>query len=204
MIDVFAENGLGQLYMTYFTAKRAIDILVALALLILLSPLMFGLYIAVSVTSSGPAIFWSDRVGANKKLFSMPKYRTMVVEAKLVSPESADPDDIKPTAFGKILRKTSLDELPQLWSVLIGDMSLIGPRPMLEFDNVRDERYKRPEIFNLKPGITGLAQVSGRNFISPKNKSRYDAFYVKHISLALDIKIALMTIGTVLKTNLVK
>ena len=195
---------MGQLYMTYFTAKRAIDILVALALLILLSPLMFGLYIAVSVTSSGPAIFWSDRVGVNKKLFSMPKYRTMVVEAKLVSPESADPDDIKPTAFGKILRKTSLDELPQLWSVLIGDMSLIGPRPMLEFDNVRDERYKRPEIFNLKPGITGLAQVSGRNFISPKNKSRYDAFYVKHISLALDIKIALMTIGTVLKTNLVK
>ena len=165
---------------------------------------MFGLYIAVSVTSSGPAIFWSDRVGANKKLFSMPKYRTMVVEAKLVSPESADPDDIKPTAFGKILRKTSLDELPQLWSVLIGDMSLIGPRPMLEFDNVRDERYKRPEIFNLKPGITGLAQVSGRNFISPKNKSRYDAFYVKHISLALDIKIALMTVGTVLKTNLIK
>ena len=154
--------------MTYFTAKRAIDILIALALLILLSPLMFGLYIAVSVTSSGPAIFWSDRVGANKKLFSMPKYRTMVVEAKLVSPESADPDDIKPTPFGKILRKTSLDELPQLWSVLIGDMSLIGPRPMLEFDNVRDERYKRPEIFNLKPGITGLAQVSGRNFIPPR------------------------------------
>ena len=190
--------------MTYFTAKRAIDILIALALLILLSPLMFGLYIAVSVTSSGPAIFWSDRVGANKKLFSMPKYRTMVVEAKLVSPESADPDDIKPTPFGKILRKTSLDELPQLWSVLIGDMSLIGPRPMLEFDNVRDERYKRPEIFNLKPGITGLAQVSGRNFISPKNKSRYDAFYVKHVSLALDMKIALMTVGTVLKTNLIK
>jgi len=134
---------IGAIYMTYFTAKRAIDILIALALLILLSPLMFGLYIAVSLTSSGPAIFWSDRVGVNK-LFSMPKYRTMGVEAKLVPPESTDPDDIKPTAFGKILRKTSLDELPQLWSVLIGDMSLIGPRPMLEFDNVRDERYKRP------------------------------------------------------------
>ena len=190
--------------MTYFTAKRAIDILVSLALLIILFPLMLGIYIAVSITSSGPALFWSDRVGVNKHLFSMPKYRTMEIGAKLVSPESADPDDIKPTAFGKVLRKTSLDELPQLWSVLIGDMSLIGPRPMLEFDNVRNERYKRPEIFNLKPGITGLARVSGRNFISPKNKSRYDAFYVKNISLALDIKIALMTVGTVLKTNLIK
>ena len=83
-------------------------------------------------------------------------------------------------------------------------MSLIGPRPMLEFDNVREERYARPEIFNLRPGITGLAQVSGRNFISPKNKSRYDAFYVKNISLGLDIKIALLTVGTVLKTNLIK
>jgi len=204
VIDVFDENKLGQLYMTYFTAKRVIDILVALTLLILLSPLMFGLYIVVSVTSSGPAIFWSDRVGVNKRLFSMPKYRTMEIGAKLVSPEAADPDDIKPTHFGKLLRKTSLDELPQLWSVFIGDMSLIGPRPMLEFDNVRVERDKRPEIFNLRPGITGLAQVSGRNFISPKNKSRYDAFYVKNISLGLDIKIALMTVGTVLKTNLIK
>ena len=75
---------------------------------------------------------------------------------------------------------------------------------MLEYDNVREERYKRPEIFNIRPGITGLAQVSGRNFISAKNKSRYDAFYVNHASLGLDIKIALLTVKTVLKTNLIK
>ena len=91
--------------MTYFTAKRAIDILVALALLILLSPLMLGLYIAVSVTSSGSAMFWSDRVGINKKLFSMPKYRTMVVEAKLVSPESADPDELSLQPLAKYYGK---------------------------------------------------------------------------------------------------
>ena len=134
----------------------------------------------------------------------MPKFRTMAVGVKLVSPETADPDDIKPTRLGKILRKSSLDELPQLWSVLTGDMSLIGPRPMLEYDNVREERYKRPEILNVRPGITGLAQVSGRNFISPKNKSRYDAFYVNNMSFGLDFKIILMTVRTVLKTNLVK
>ena len=190
--------------MTYLKMKRAIDILVSLILLILLFPLMLCIFVIVQLSSSGPALFWSDRVGINKSLFSMPKYRTMALGVRLVSPESADPDDIKPTPCGKLLRKTSLDELPQLWSVLIGDMSLIGPRPMLEFDNVREERYARPEIFNLRPGITGLAQVSGRNFISPKNKSRYDAFYVKNISLGLDIKIALLTVGTVLKTNLIK
>lgn len=190
--------------MIYLTAKRGIDILVSLVLLILLAPLFLIIFIAVSVTSSGPALFWSDRVGTDKRLFSMPKFRTMVLGTKLISPEAADPDDIKPTRFGKILRKTSLDELPQLWSVLKGDMTLIGPRPMLEYDNVREERYARPEIFNVRPGITGLAQVSGRNFISPKNKSRYDAFYVNNISLGLDVKIVFMTVRTVLKTNLVK
>lgn len=83
-------------------------------------------------------------------------------------------------------------------------MTLIGRRPMLEYDNLREERYKRPEIFNVRPGITGLAQVSGRNFISPRNKSRYDAFYVNNMSFGLDIKIILITFGAVLKTNLVK
>ena len=80
----------------------------------------------------------------------------MLLGTKLISPEAADPDDIRPTGLGKILRKTSLDELPQIWSVFVGDMSLIGPRPMLEYDNVREERYKRPEIFNIRPGIKYL------------------------------------------------
>ncbi len=190
--------------MIYLTAKRGIDIFVSAVLLLLLSPLLIIIGICIILTSSGPAIFWSERVGVNKRLFSMPKFRTMAVGVKLVSPEAADPDDIMPTRLGKFLRKSSLDELPQLWSVLTGDMSLIGPRPMLEYDNVREERYKRPEIFNVRPGITGLAQVSGRNFISPKNKSRYDAFYVNNMSFGLDFKIILMTFGAVLKTNLVK
>ena len=190
--------------MNYSKVKRGIDIIVSLALLIFFAPLMAIIFIAVSLTSPGPALFWSDRVGINKKLFLMPKFRTMLLGTKLISPEAADPDDIRPTGLGKILRKTSLDELPQIWSVFVGDMSLIGPRPMLEYDNVREERYKRPEIFNIRPGITGLAQVSGRNFISAKNKSRYDAFYVNHASLGLDIKIALLTVKTVLKTNLIK
>lgn len=167
---------------TYLITKRVIDIIASIILLFLLAPLFIIVFIAVIITSSGPAIFWSDRVGVDKSLFLMPKFRTMPLGVKLISPEAADPDDIPPTAFGKILRKTSIDELPQLWSVLKGDMTLIGPRPMLEFDNVREERYARPEIFKARPGITGLAQVSGRNFISAKNKSRYDAFYVNNMS----------------------
>jgi len=190
--------------MTYLRAKRGFDIVISALLLMLVSPLLICVGLCVILTSSGPAIFWSDRVGVNKQLFSMPKFRTMAVGVKLISPEAADPDDILPTRLGKFLRKTSLDELPQLWSVLIGDMSLIGPRPMLEYDNVREERLKRLEIFDVRPGITGLAQVSGRNFISPRNKSRYDAFYVNNMSFGLDLKIILMTFGAVLKTNLVK
>lgn len=190
--------------MIYLKAKRGLDILVCGVLLIVLLPLFIALWIAIKLSSPGPGIFWSNRVGVDKALFSMPKFRTMEVGAKLISPEAADPDDIIPTPLGRLLRKSSLDELPQLWSVLRGDMTLIGPRPMLEYDNVREERYKRPEIFNVRPGITGLAQVSGRNFIAPKNKSRYDAFYVNNMSCGLDFKIILMTFGTVLKTNLVK
>lgn len=190
--------------MIYLTAKRGVDIFISVVLLILLIPLFVVLSLAIRFSSPGPAIFWSDRVGVDKELFSMPKFRTMELGVKLISPEAADPDDLNPTPFGRILRKTSLDELPQLMSVLKGDMTLIGPRPMLEHDNVREERYKRPEIFNVRPGITGLAQVSGRNFISPKNKSRYDAFYVNNMSFKLDMKIILMTFGAVQKINLVK
>jgi len=190
--------------MGYSTYKRGIDVIVSTLLLIILAPLMILIFLVVSLTSSGPAIFWSERVGIEKNIFLMPKFRTMAHGVKLISPEIADPDDIKPTKFGYLLRKSSLDELPQLWSVLIGDMSLIGPRPMLEFDNVRHDREARPEIFSIRPGITGLAQVSGRNFISPRNKSRYDAFYITHMSLSLDIQIIVRTVSTILKPNLIK
>lgn len=134
----------------------------------------------------------------------MPKLRTMTQCSKVMSRESADAGDISVTRLGNILRKSSLDELPQLWCVLKGEMSLIGPRPLLVNDRLAEQRRARPEIFNVKPGITGLAQVNGRNFISMRNKVRYDAFYAERVCLFLDAKILYRTVGTVLNVKLVQ
>jgi len=134
----------------------------------------------------------------------MPKLRTMTQNSKIMPREKAKENDIFVTRFGRILRKTSLDELPQLWCVLKGEMSLVGPRPLLVNDRLADQRFAKPQIFDVKPGITGLAQVNGRNFITMRNKVRYDAFYADRLCLFLDLKILYRTIGTVFNIKLVK
>jgi len=188
----------------YPFVKRAMDILVSVVLLILLSPIFLIVAIMVKATSEGPVLFLSARTGYKGKTFMMPKFRTMMNGSKLLSREVATENDIRMTPVGNLLRKASLDEIPQLWSVLKGDMSLIGPRPLLENDQAADDRRKRAEIYDVKPGITGLAQVNGRNFISKRNKVRYDAFYATRLCIFLDLKIAYRTIGTVFNTKLVK
>ncbi len=188
---------------TYPRLKRAFDVTVSFTLLIVLSPIMLLAYLAVVLTSKGSGIFWSSRTGQNGKCFMMPKLRTMTSCSKLLSREVASQDDIKVTKVGRFLRRTSIDELPQLWSVLIGDMSLIGPRPILEHDIALAARNARPEIYTVKPGITGLAQVSGRNFVSPRNKSRYDAFYAERVCVLLDLKILFKTFKAVLKPEII-
>jgi O-antigen biosynthesis protein WbqP len=165
---------------------------------------MFVLCALVRLTSKGPALFWSERTGYKGTPFMMPKLRTMTQESKVMSRESAKASDISFTPIGRALRKTSLDELPQLWCVFKGEMSLIGPRPLLVNDRAASQRRARPEIYTVKPGITGLAQINGRNFISMRNKVRYDAFYAERVCLFLDAKILYRTVGTVFNFKLVQ
>lgn len=188
----------------YPAVKRAIDLAVSGIALIVLAPLLLLLCLLVRITSSGPSLFWSERTGYKGAPFKMPKLRTMTQCSKIMSRESADAGDICVTPVGYILRKSSLDELPQLWCVFKGEMSLIGPRPLLVNDRATDQRRARPQIFNVKPGITGLAQVNGRSFISMRNKVRYDAFYADRVCLFLDAKILYRTVSTVLNVKLVK
>lgn len=188
----------------YPAVKRLIDIFVSGIALIVLAPVIILLCLIVKLSSKGPAVFWSERTGFEGSSFMMPKLRTMTQCSKLISRETANASDISVTKVGHILRKTSLDELPQLWCVLKGDMSLIGPRPLLVNDRAADQRWERPQIFDVKPGITGLAQVNGRNFISMRNKVRYDAFYADRVCLFLDAKILYRTVGTVFNFKLVQ
>lgn len=188
----------------YPTVKRILDILMSGLALIFMAPLLVLLCLLVKITSQGPALFWSERTGYKGESFMMPKLRTMTECSKIISRECADTTDISVTPFGHILRKCSLDELPQLWCVFKGEMSLIGPRPLLVNDRAADQRRARPQIYDVKPGITGLAQVNGRNFISMRNKVRFDAFYADRVCLFLDAKILYRTVGTVLNFKLVQ
>lgn len=188
----------------YPPLKRALDILVsALALLVLAAPLLI-VWALVKATSPGPGIFWSDRVGRNGKIFRMPKFRTMTVCSKIVAREKAGTCDITLTPIGQFLRKTSIDELPQLFSVLIGDMSLIGPRPVLPEDEATQLRSSCQRTMTIRPGITGLAQIKGRNNVSPRRKARYDSFYAHNMCALFDFKIVGKTLQVLHRTDYVQ
>jgi len=183
----------------YLSAKRGIDIVVATFAILFFMPLLAVVTIASKLSSSGPVLFWSERVGLEGRIFKMPKFRSMSTCSKIISRENATTEDIKITPFGRFIRRTSIDELPQLWCVLKGDMSLIGPRPLLLDDQTTLLRQAYSKIYDVKPGITGLAQVNGRNFITRRNKTRYDFFYATRVCFILDLKIALSTIWVVLR-----
>jgi O-antigen biosynthesis protein WbqP len=174
-----------QLY-TY-VGKRTIDVVLALGILIFAFPLLSVLWAAVRLETPGPGLFWSRRVGRNGQPFHMPKFRTMTAAAPLAPREdlgaSAEPF-ISP--LGRFMRRTSLDELPQIWSILCGEMSFIGPRPLLANDAASLARHAFPDSLCAVPGITGLSQVLGRNYVTPRRKARYDAFYAKRVGWRLD------------------
>lgn len=152
--------------------------------------LLIGLLI--KLTSHGPVIFWSDRVGMNNKIFKMPKFRTMRVDTPQVATHLLTEKSYL-TSIGSLLRKTSLDELPQIYSVLMGDMALVGPRPALfNQDDLIALRTKNG-INKLRPGITGWAQVNGRDEISIEMKVQYEIEYLKKRSIFFDFKILIMT-----------
>lgn len=174
--------------------KRLFDFTVSLIMLICLSPVLLVTWILVRKKLGNPAIFKQARPGKNGKVFFVYKFRTMTDERDAQG--ELLPDEVRLTSFGKLLRKLSLDELPQLWNVLKGDMSFVGPRPLLvEYLPLYNERQARRH--EVRPGITGWAQVNGRNAISWEQKFEYDVWYVENRSLLLDVKILFLTVKKV-------
>ncbi len=175
--------------------KTVLDILIASIGLIVLLPIFLILMVVIAITNRGTPFFVQTRPGKNGKLFSLLKFKTMH-DARDAS-GSLLPDSQRITIIGKFIRSTSLDELPQLLNVIKGDMSIIGPRPLLpEYLSLYNDFQKQRH--NVKPGITGWAQVNGRNEISWEEKFKLDVFYVKNCSFALDAKIFFLTIKKVL------
>ncbi|MGL4971575.1 MAG: sugar transferase [Culicoidibacterales bacterium] len=176
--------------------KRTMDIIVSLTALICLAPILLIVAILVRIKLGSPILFTQNRPGKAGKIFKMYKFRTMLDATDKTGQPL--PDEQRLTKFGKLLRSTSLDELPELWNVLKGDMSLVGPRPLLEeyLPLYSKEQLKRHDV---RPGITGLAQVKGRNSIDWTTKFAYDIEYVENISVINDIKILWLTVVTVLK-----
>lgn len=173
--------------------KRAIDLVFAMGLLILFAPLMSIIWCAVTLTSAGPGLHWSPRVGRGGRMFRMPKFRTMSADAPL-GPRELFWHECEVTSLGQFLRRTSLDELPQLFSILCGDMSVIGPRPLLESDPAARARLAFPDALAVRPGLSGLAQISGRNQVTPRRKARLDAFYVRKMSFGYDLTLMIRTL----------
>jgi len=178
--------------------KRVIDIIISLCILTILSPIFLIVFLLLTLANNGKAFFVQKRPGKGEKIFKIIKFKSM--NDKKGNDGELLPDEDRITLVGKIVRKTSLDEIPQLLNVLKGDMSLIGPRPLLVsyLPLYSQEQSKRHQI---RPGITGWAQVNGRNTISWKKKFEYDVWYVNHISFLLDMKILWMTFLKVLKRD---
>jgi O-antigen biosynthesis protein WbqP len=179
--------------------KRTLDIVGAAAGLILLSPLLAALALAVRLETPGPALHWSRRVGRGNVIFPMPKFRTMRSGAPDVATHLLPEPGRWITPLGRFLRRTSLDELPQLWSVLKGEMSLVGPRPALfnQYDLVSLRTAAGVEV--LRPGITGWAQINGRDELPIPDKARLDQEYLRRRSLAFDLRIIAGTFFTAVK-----
>lgn len=178
--------------------KRIFDVVFSITmLLVILIPILLT-SVLIRVTSPGPAIYWFDRVGKNNKLFSMPKFRTMRVGTPTVATHQMKDACLHITPIGKFLRKTSLDEVPQLWSILVGDMSVVGPRPALfNQDDLIDLR-SNAGIDKLTPGLTGWAQINGRDALPIPEKVRLDREYSERRSFWFDLQIIMLTCVKVL------
>ncbi|MBU4387776.1 sugar transferase [Candidatus Dependentiae bacterium] len=174
--------------------KRIFDLGLFFCLVPVLMVPILVIAVLVRLTSRGPALYWSDRVGIGNKIFKMPKFRTMRIDTPAVATHLLSNPDEYLTSIGPFLRKWSLDELPQLWSVLKGDMSFVGPRPALfNQDDLIALRTERG-VHRLIPGITGWAQINGRDDIPIPKKVEFDEYYLLHRSFLLDIKIILLTV----------
>lgn len=181
--------------------KRISDIVFSALGLLVLSPLFLLIAILVRCTSKGPVIFRQERLGRDAKVFRICKFRTMAENSEHTgSGVYSDRSDSRVTKVGRFLRATSLDELPQLWNILRGDMSFIGPRPPLTYHPWPIDRYSKEQLrmFRVRPGITGWAQVHGRRELEWNERLRLNVWYADHVSFALDLKIVFLTVGVML------
>ena len=179
--------------------KRAFDLVAGLLLLPLLAIPMVAVSIAVKLTSRGPILYWSDRVGRKNRIFRMPKFRTMNMDAPEVATHLLRNPEEHLTGIGPFLRKTSLDELPQIYSIFKGDLSFVGPRPALHNQNDLVTLRTEHGVHELMPGLTGWAQVNGRDDLPIPVKVEYDSEYLRKKTFLFDMKILLRTIGQVLR-----
>ena len=188
------SRGKNGIYCRYI--KRLLDILLSGCALVVLSPVLLIVAIFVRTKLGSPVIFCQERPGKNEKIFKMYKFRSMTDERD----ENGNllPDEVRLTKFGRLLRSTSLDELPELWNIFKGDMSIVGPRPLLVkyLPLYNEEQRHRHDV---RPGLTGQAQVSGRNAITWEEKFSHDVHYVEQVSFFLDIRIVMLTVKKVLK-----
>jgi len=179
--------------------KRIFDIFFSASLLLLCSLPLTVVALAIRLTSAGPIIYWSNRVGRYNNIFRMPKFRTMRIDTPAVATHLLENPDQWLTPVGGFLRKTSLDELPQLWSILKGDMSFVGPRPALFNQDDLIELRAQKRIHVLTPGLTGWAQINGRDELPIPVKVDYDEYYLINRSFWFDIKIIFLTFIKVLR-----
>lgn len=178
--------------------KRFLDVFLSLAAIIVLSPLLLIISIIILIDNGTPVIFTQDRVGKDDKLFKIKKFRTMRTDAPNVATAELEQSDKYITRSGKLLRRTSLDELPQLLNVLKGDMSFVGPRPLIPEESHIREIRREYGIYSVRPGLTGWAQVNGRDCLSDEEKAEFDREYIEKESLWFDTKIFFRTIWVVL------
>jgi O-antigen biosynthesis protein WbqP len=187
--------------MAIFIVKKLFDFVFALSILLLLAVPLLLVAIAIKLTSPGPVLYWSNRVGKDNRIFSMPKFRSMRIGTPAVATHLLTKPEQYLTPIGPFLRKTSLDEVPQLWSILAGDMSLVGPRPALfnqiDLIALRTERG----VHTLVPGLTGWAQINGRDELSIADKVDFDAAYLNRQSFVLDLTILWKTFMQVWKRD---
>lgn len=184
--------------------KRIFDIFLSILLIFLLFPLLFVIYFFILLINNFNPIYQSKRVGKNNSIFLMPKFRTMRLDTPQKATNRLKNPNLYLTSIGKILRKSSLDELPQLFSVLKGDMSFVGPRPALFNQKTLIKLRTQKKIHVLQPGITGYAQINGRDSLSIKKKVFYDEIYLKKKNFFFDIIILFKTLKIIKKTSLIK
>jgi len=182
----------------YGNFKRGLDIFIALAAMVILSPVLVAIVITIRLSSKGPAVFKQERAGKNGKPFVFYKFRTMTLDVDPFGPSPKSGEDRRLTKTGKFLRECSLDELPQLFNVLKGDMSIVGPRP-LYISQMHEWNERQKKRLLVKPGLTGLAQIQGRGEITREEKLELDVKYVENAGLLTDIRIMLATITHVFR-----